>query len=133
MITNEDRARIARIATTLIEAKGTADVDWLTHLARVAGATFDDLGVPPGTIVASLNGTIVTYDGLRPALGYATAGVHTVIWHVGMPAFSTCRNCGVGSGILLHGAPLGAAGEWELRCEACLKVAPRAVAAGAAA
>ena len=52
----------------------------------------------------------MTYDGLHPLLGYATAGLHAMIRHVGMPAFSTCRNCGVGSGIMLHGRPAGERG-----------------------
>ena len=128
MSKDDARDRITKIASRLIDAKGTADTGWLTHLARVAGATFHELDVPVGAIVAARDATVVTYDGLHPLLGYATAGLHTMIWHVGMPAFSTCRNCGLGSGGMLYGRPAGERGEWELRCEACLGTTARTAA-----
>ena len=114
---------IKRAASSLIEAKGTADSDWLAHLARVAGAIFADAGVPVGTIVAAQNGTIVTYDGVSPQLGYARAGLHTVIWHVGVPRFLVCGACGVGNSLLLHATPPEDDEAWMLHCEACAEAA----------
>ncbi len=119
MTTYDSRDWIKRMTSELIDAKGTADTDWLTHLAKVAGAVFDDAGIPVGTIVAARAGTIVTYDGVDPRLGHARAGLHTVIWHLGEPRFLVCGGCGVGSSLLLHATPPEDDEAWVLRCEAC--------------
>ena len=126
------RADVERMASALIDARDEG-TDRIAHIGRLAGAIFLEAEVPEGAIVAARDGSIVTYDGVHPLLGHAQAGLHSVVWHAGRPRFSTCSNCGAGSGANLYGMPRSGHDDWELRCEACAGSRERPVVVRAAA